>query len=73
MSREEFFENLTFEEGVGAMIAAEQCIKLSCHDCAKGHDVLDMPKDNNLWHRNGNPCRAYRLRRFFNILGAINI
>jgi hypothetical protein len=30
--------------------------------------VESFPNDNNLYHPNGSPCRAYRIRRHYNTL-----
>lgn len=46
----------------------EQCIRLECICCNWGMGVESFPNDNNLYHPNGSPCRAYRIRRHYNTL-----
>lgn len=45
----------------------EQCVRLQCHCCNKGIELYKQPhiSDKNLYHVNGSPCRAYRIRRHY--------
>lgn len=47
---------------------ARECCDLQCYDCGKNIPLQSFKRDNNLYHNNGNPCRAYRIRRHFNLM-----
>lgn len=60
-------ESVTYEQ---LATVVEQCVRLECRDCDRGECILDSTHDKNLYHANGSPCKAYRIRRHYNDLRA---
>lgn len=46
---------------------ALECCKLQCFECNAKVPLVEYPDDLNLYHTNGTPCKAYRIRRYFSL------